>query len=141
MIRGAADTYAELELAVRARVPLVALVTPEESRAEERLLRPIATEWREGRLFAWSTTEGYHSVDCGGEREPASFAAPDPLSALEVAAGYEHPALFVLRDFHHYVENAALLRRLRDLAAALPPDREARRLPRPPLSRTRGPPG
>jgi hypothetical protein len=36
------NTYQELELALRARVPLIALVTPEEARAEERLLKPLA---------------------------------------------------------------------------------------------------
>src|SRR5205085_1040376 len=52
-------TYEELELAVRARLPLIAVVTPEEARAEERLLKPLAAAWREGRLFAWSLTNGY----------------------------------------------------------------------------------
>lgn len=114
-------TYEELELALRARVPLLALVTPEERRAVERLLQPLAREWREGRLFAWTTTQGYQALDCGEGGEPATFAAPDPLSALDVVAGYEHAALFVLKDFHHYLDNAALLRKLRDLAQFLPP--------------------
>ncbi|MBM3459220.1 MAG: AAA family ATPase [Armatimonadetes bacterium] len=52
--------------------------------------------------------------------EPLRIPAPDPLSALEVAAGFGEPALFVLKDFHHHLESPAVLRRLRDLAAALP---------------------
>src|SRR3712207_1589631 len=95
----AVTTYEELELALRARVPLVALVTPEERRAEVRLLVPLAREWREGRLFAWTTTRGYDSIDGDPEREPIRFPAPDPLSALDVVAAYEEPALFVLKDF------------------------------------------
>lgn len=115
------DTYAELELALRARVPLIALVTPEEGRAIERLLRPLAREWRDGRLFAWSTTRGYEALGEAGAEEAPSYLAPDPLSALEIVAACEEPTLFVLKDFHHYLDNAALLRRLRDLAADLAP--------------------
>ncbi|HTE20749.1 MAG TPA: AAA family ATPase, partial [Armatimonadota bacterium] len=115
------STYADLELAIRARVPLIALVTPEEGRAERRLLQPIAREWRDGRLFAWTTTRGYYSLGDEAGDEHVRFAAPDPLSALDVVAAYEEPALFVLKDFHHYLENAAVLRKLRDLAVDLVP--------------------
>src|SRR5205085_6330295 len=114
-------TYQDLELGIRARSPLIALVTPEEQRAEERLLKPLAREWREGRLLAWSTTKGFELLDCGAGGEPGAFPAPDPLSALDAVAGYEHPAIFVLKDFHHYLETAPVLRKLRDLAAELPP--------------------
>lgn len=113
-------TYQELELAIRARVPLIALVTPEETRAEERLLRPLANEWREGRLFAWTTTSGYRYLGAGFSSETENIPAPDPLTALEVIAAYDEPALFVLKDFHHYLDNPALQRKLRDLAQALP---------------------
>jgi AAA+ superfamily predicted ATPase len=112
-------TYEELELAIRARLPLIAVVTPEEARAEERLLKPLAAAWREGRLFAWSLTQGYSTLgepEGGGVTSPA----PDPLTALDVIAGYEEPALFVLKDFHHHVESAAVLRKLRDLSLGLP---------------------
>jgi AAA+ superfamily predicted ATPase len=113
-------TYQELELAVRARVPLLALLTPEEQRAEERLLKPLARDWRGGRLFSWSATRGFEAVETGPDHTPRTMAAPDPLSALDVIAAGDDPALFVLKDFHHYVENAALMRRLRELAHALP---------------------
>jgi len=113
-------TYGELELAIRARVPLIALVTPEEARAEERLLRPIALEWRAGRLFAWTTTNGYRYLGSGASSGTENIPAPDPLTALEVIAAYDEPAIFVLKDFHHYLDNAALQRKLRDLAQSLP---------------------
>jgi AAA+ superfamily predicted ATPase len=115
------STYQELELAVRAGAPLLALVTPEEERAIERLLKPLAAEQREGRLFAWTTTRDFQSLSPDPEHGPLQFNAPDPLSALDVVGAYEEPALFVLKDFHHYLDNAALLRKLRDLAAELRP--------------------
>lgn len=111
-------TYEELEVALRARVPLIALVTPEEARAEERLLIPLAQAWRAGRLFTWTTTRGYRYLGEGGGQSE-DLAAPDPLTALDVVAAYEEPALFVLKDFHHYLDNSTLQRKLRDLAVDL----------------------
>lgn len=110
------DTFAELELAIRARAPLIAVVTPEEERALERLLIPLAEKWREGRLFTWTITRGFRNT----RGEEAGLIGPDAASALEAIGGYEEPALFVLQDFHHYLENTANARRLRDLARALP---------------------
>lgn len=112
-------TYEELELAIRARVPLIALVTPEEARAEERLLRPLADRWREGRLLVWSTTEGFRAPSPEPGEGGVRYSAPDPLSALDVVGTYEEPALFVLKDFHHYVDSTATLRKLRDLYPVL----------------------
>src|SRR5262249_57158989 len=47
-------------------------------------------------------------------------SAPDPATALEVVSYYPEPALFVLKDFHAYLDNPTVLRKLRDLAAELP---------------------
>ena len=113
------DPKTDLELALRARIPLVALVTYEEARALNTLLLPLAQAWREGRCFVWTTTTGFNLISDNTD-EPISLSAPDPMSALEVVAAYDEPAMFVLKDFHHYLENAAVLRRLRDLAAELP---------------------
>lgn len=115
------STYDELELCIRARVPLIALVTAEEARAEERLLLPLAVAWREGRLWSWTTTEGFRLVPTDTQSDPLRVTAPDPLSALEVIAADGEPGIFVLKDFHHHLENATLLRKLRDLAPSLVP--------------------
>ena len=109
--------YDAFELAVRARVPLIALITPEERRAEERVILPVAAAWREGRAFGWSITRGYTSL--GGEEE-GDMAAPDPLAALEVITRYPEPALFVLHDFHRHLDSTPVVRRLRELAMELP---------------------
>ena len=40
----------------------------------------------------------------------------DPIKALDHIAGFEGAGLFVLRDFHAYVDNPTVVRKLRDLA-------------------------
>jgi hypothetical protein len=111
--------YEAFELAVRARVPLIALITSEERRAEERLIAPVAAAWREGRVLAWSITHGY--TIAGEKAADPELAAPDPLAALEVVARYPQPALFVLKDFHRHLDSTPVLRRLRELGMELPP--------------------
>jgi SpoVK/Ycf46/Vps4 family AAA+-type ATPase len=109
---------AELEAGLRARVPLIALVTHEEERVSRRLVIPLAEGERDGRCFFWSITRGY--VPLHGEPDPDAFSAPDPATALDVISYYPEPALFVLHDFHAYLDNATVIRKLRDLAAELP---------------------
>jgi SpoVK/Ycf46/Vps4 family AAA+-type ATPase len=111
--------FLAFELAVRARVPLIALITPEERRAEEQLIEPVAATWREGRVLAWSITRGYTAS--GEETEDRELSAPDPLAALEVIARYPEPALFVLKDFHRHLDSTPVVRRLRELAMELAP--------------------
>jgi AAA+ superfamily predicted ATPase len=109
---------AALEAAVRASVPLIALVTHEEERVARRWIVPLAQAERDGRCFFWSITRGY--VPLHEEPDPAALSAPDPATALDVISFYPQPALFVLKDFHAYLDNATVLRKLRDLAAELP---------------------
>jgi AAA+ superfamily predicted ATPase len=104
------------ELAVRARVPLIALITPEERRAEALIIRPVAEAWRDGRVYSWSITQGYAASD---DEEDRDMAAPDPLAALEVVARHPEPALFVLKDFHRHLDSTPVVRRLRELAMEL----------------------
>lgn len=114
-------TFQDLELAIRARVPLIALVTPEEVRAEEQLLLPLARKWRGGHLLCWSITRGFTAVGDADPSRAGQLLAPDPVSALEVIGNLEEPGLFVLLDFHHFLDRPEVVRRLRDLARVLGP--------------------
>ncbi len=112
-----------LELLVRAKYPILYILSAEERRIEE-LLRHVASQ-RHKRLFAWTITEGLADIATlkpvivdGGAREP--------LQALETIAGSKEPAIFVLKDFHpfldtsrHPAENAVVVRKLRDLITQL----------------------
>jgi len=107
---------AELDTLVRARYPLVYLVTSEEQRVEG-LLRDLAE--RHGKaLLGWSVTRGFRRL--GGAR---TVAAPEgaraPVEALEAIAALAEPSLVVLEDFHPYLSDPAVVRAVRDLSRAL----------------------
>ncbi len=103
----------ELEDLIRARYSLVWVASHEEARVEEAL-RKLCME-REMRLEVWSITEGFKVVANGsGTRD-----VKDPMKALDHVLRGEGRCLYVLRDFHPYLKEPAVVRRLRDAAAEL----------------------
>jgi ATP-dependent 26S proteasome regulatory subunit len=107
------DSRGEVSDLIRARYPLLYVVSHEEARVEESL-RKLCVE-REMRLEVWSITEGFRVVAGGtGIRD-----VKDPLKALEHVNRGEGRALYILRDFHPFLKEPAVVRRLRDLAHEL----------------------
>jgi len=106
----------ELDTLVRARYPLVYLVTSEELRVEA-LLADLAQ--RHGKaLLGWTATQGYRRL--GGARTvPPPEGATQPLEALQAVERLNEPSIVVLKDFHPYLSDPAVVRALRDLAHAL----------------------
>jgi SpoVK/Ycf46/Vps4 family AAA+-type ATPase len=103
----------EIEDLYRARYSLIWITSPEENRVEDSL-RKLAVE-REMRLEVWSITEGFKVIANGqGTRD-----VKDPMKALDHVMRSEGRALFVLRDFHPFLKEPAVVRRLRDAATEL----------------------
>ena len=114
----------ELETLVRARYPLIYIVAWEERRVET-LLHSIAAR-RDKRLFVWTCTEGVQACDGTGQMVPADPAARDPLQALDFVQNCREAAIFLLKDFHPYIDDTrptpgtpVVTRKLRDLARVL----------------------
>src|SRR3954447_11534581 len=93
-----------------ARYPLLYVVSSEEARVEEEM-RQIAVA-REIKLVAWSITRGF--VVIAGTHKGGDVK--DPIKALDHIAGVEGAGLFILRDFHAFVGDPTVVRKLRDLA-------------------------
>ncbi len=106
----------ELDTLVRARYPLVYLVTSEEQRLEA-LLGGLAE--RHGKaLLGWTATRGFRRLG-GLKSMTAPEGARDPIEALQAIEKLADPSLVVLKDFHPYLGDPAVVRALRDLAHAL----------------------
>jgi SpoVK/Ycf46/Vps4 family AAA+-type ATPase len=103
----------EIEDLIRARYSLIWITSPEENRVEEALKR-LCVE-REMRLEVWSITEGFKTIANGqGTRD-----VKDPMKAIDHVLRAEGRGLFVLRDFHPFLKEPAVVRRLRDAATEL----------------------
>ncbi|MBI4375532.1 MAG: AAA family ATPase [Elusimicrobia bacterium] len=99
----------ELEVLIRARFPLIYLVSWEEQRALA-MIEGISQRQRK-KLLSWSITEGF-GQDLG------QSAAKDPQAALCQIGELREPALIVLKDFHACMQDPGIIRRLRDLVAS-----------------------
>ena len=96
----------EIGFLLKARYPLVYVVSPEEERVERLLVR-VANE-RQRKIVFWSSTQGFSQQGGSDIR--------DPLQALNHMIESKDSALYVLRDFHDYIHVPDIKRRLRDLA-------------------------
>jgi len=116
----------ELKVLIQARYPLIYIVSWDEQRIEE-ILRGVAAERRK-RLFAWTVTEGIVAIDTM-QPTPVDPTAVNPMRALQYAAESRDAALFVFKDFHHFLvqdytgdgrtDAVHVGRKLRDLAHIL----------------------
>lgn len=109
----------ELEVLIRARYPIIYVVSWEEERVE-RSLRRIA-ENRGKKLFVWTSTYGI--VKSGSEPQRAKGGAghtADPLTALDAVIDQVEPSIYLFKDFHPFTDdsrcNITIVRRLRDVA-------------------------
>ncbi len=95
---------------IRARYSLMYIISSEEQRVEDSLLK--LARRRDMKLGSWSITRGF--VQKFGTLKGGD--AKDPIKALDYIAAAEGRCLFVLRDFHAFVNDPTVVRKLRDLA-------------------------
>jgi len=109
----------DIEHLMRARYPLIYILSSEEKRVEKSIADVLHTREREKnyktKIYTWSVTEG---VRVGGEQQGDS---KDPLKALRfvLEAKKDERAVFILRDLHAFQKNPEVVRLLRDLARNL----------------------
>lgn len=95
---------------IRARYSLIYVVSSEEARVEASLLK--LARRRDMKLGVWSITRGFEQrfgTLKGGD-------VKDPIKALDYIQAQEGRGLFVLRDFHAFVGDPTVVRKLRDLS-------------------------
>ncbi len=105
----------DLGLLIRARYPIVYIATAEEERAEVNIAACAAAQGNRA-LYTWDFVDGYQ-----GNLNDAGFGKRNPLQALELVEKLPAtaPAVFVLRDFHRFLDDVAISRKLRNLARRL----------------------
>ena len=104
----------ELDTYIRARYPLLWVVTPEEERALAEI-EALAIEQKK-RVLTWSGTLGVVNPALPGRVDASKR---DPLLLLSTILEDSEPCLWVLRDFHPYLKDATIVRRLREVAFGL----------------------
>ncbi|KAF0240592.1 MAG: hypothetical protein FD180_4861 [Planctomycetota bacterium] len=114
------STRDQIELLIRARTPILYAVSWEETRVRD-LVMEIAKR-RNKKLFEWSVTSGLSPAGTPIQAEKGrSPATRDPLVALDHIIEQMEPALYLLHDFHPFLQknNFAVIRRLKEIAIHL----------------------
>jgi len=108
----------EIDVLIRARYPLIYIVSHEEARVEDAIVHIVGGQRS---VQSWSATEPFQNLD--PDRKIPLDGASQALDAL----GYilrklredNTRAVFILRDFEPYFSSPVIERRLRDVAHAL----------------------
>src|SRR5262249_31401969 len=110
----------ELDTLIRARYPLLYVISSEEMRVQE-LVVEIAKK-RQKRVFEWSYSTGIVPAGTSIQSQKHRNAATkDPLMALDQVIEQVEPAIFLFKDFHPFLtkNNFAVIRKLKDIALHL----------------------
>ncbi|MDY7014111.1 MAG: AAA family ATPase [Cyanobacteriota bacterium] len=105
----------EFELLLRACYPLIYIPTSEEERLEAAIAQSAKRAGNRP-VYLWDFVDGYQD-----NPNNAGFGRRNPLQALEFVEKLPEtaPGIFILRDFHHFLEDIAIARKLRNLARRL----------------------
>ena len=110
----------EIETLIRARYPILYVVSSEEGRVQE-VLEAIAQR-RQKKAFEWSCATGL--VPAGASIQVAKHRnspTRDPLVALDQVIDQVEPAIFIFKDLHPFLSKAnfQVIRKLREIAQHL----------------------
>ncbi len=118
----------ELNVLIRAKYPILYIVSWEERRIEQTL-RQVAAQLRK-KLYGWTITTGILPLDGYDGLMPDPGTA-SPLRALDAIATSQESAIFVLKDFHPFLDERhplqdqpVIVRRLRDITSQLKESRK-----------------
>ena len=94
--------HEELEVLIRARYPIIYVVTWEEERAE-RYVAEIAQR-RNKRVQVWTCTQGL--VKQGAVQQPSKTGGQgtaDPIAALDAVVQDVEPTIYIFKDLHPFM--------------------------------------
>lgn len=110
----------ELETLIRARYPILYIITSEEMRVQNAVVE-IAKK-RQKKVFEWSYSTGIVPAGTSIQSQKSrSAATKDPLMALDQVIEQVEPAIFIFKDFHPFLtkNNFAIVRKLKEIALHL----------------------
>lgn len=107
------QVFDDLDILIRARYPLIYLTSYEEDRVVQKL-KEIAHK-RTKAFYTWSITNGLVDEMASEDDIIDLESFHDPLDILQHINISKENAFFVLKDFHSFLEDFTVIRKLRDL--------------------------
>ncbi len=108
------DRMRDLELILRSRLPVIIIESSQELRVLELLCSLAIARTSDGYLplFRWTVTDGLQRLDI--DLEPQLHNA-EPADVLKHIRAVSKPGIYVLLDFHHYLEDPVNVRLIKDI--------------------------
>lgn len=113
----------QVDVFVRARYPVIWIVTQEEERVGRSVLGLLqaSPKHEHKAVFTWTISKGVRTAEHPGEE----FGPQDPIAALQFAGEYGitdenpggEPAVFLFKDLHPYFQDPRVTRAFRDVIA------------------------
>ena len=108
------DRQQDLEIILRSRTPIVVIETRDEARVLRMLLslniKTPTTEYLP--LFRWTVTDGLQRLDI--DLEPQLINS-EPVDVLKHIRAVSKPGVYVLLDFHPFLEDPVHVRLIKDI--------------------------
>ena len=107
----------EIEVLIRAKYPILYIVSWEERRVEEAVFE-VCRELKRA-VHTWSVTQGMKPPIPRPGAAPRSSSLSPELETLAQLHEAPEGSVFLLKDFHPYMKDYRVIRLLRDLAARM----------------------
>lgn len=111
------EVFNDIEVLIRSRYPLIYLTSYEEDRVVQNL-RELSTRTQKA-FYSWSITCGLIDELATEDDISDLESFHDPLDILQHINTNEENAIFLLKDFHTFLEDFTVVRKLRDLYSSL----------------------
>ncbi|PID57501.1 ATPase [candidate division KSB3 bacterium] len=105
----------DVKLHIQAHYPLIYLVSWEEERIVAEIAKIAVEEDQRKKVFLWTQTEGLKNLVLNDD----NLGHTDPLQAINCILSSRERAIYILLDFHPFLSNHQVTRRIRDAARAL----------------------
>lgn len=108
------DRLSEIQRLIIARYPIIYVISWEEDRVE-RVLKNVAASFtsRNFKFYSWTSTKG---LSLNGQLVEAT---QNPINLLDHIMRSPENALFLLKDFHPFLNDSNVVRKLRDTYYAI----------------------
>lgn len=106
------ETLKEIDILIRARYSVLYLITHEENRLESMIVDLASNQNK--KFYVWTATKGIYEQTADHEKV-RSDKFHDPSEALNFVMEGKEPAIYLFKDFHPFLEDPQVVRRLRDV--------------------------
>ena len=113
------DGRHDLEVVLRSRTPIIVIETRDEARVLDLLMGIVMASRRDdySPLFRWTITDGLQRLDI--DLEPQILNS-EPQDVLRHIRAVNKPGIYVLLDFHPFLDDPVNVRLLKDICIRYP---------------------